>query len=236
MARILTTAISGSQCIGDSLGIINNNYEALDTAVYALSTNTILLSSTATTTPTLLTSTTSYPWQKRLAIDVNDGSITSAKIASGVSFTGNLTGNVVGVASQATTLVTASAGPAPVYGCRAWVNFDGTKNAAGIPDTNNTNRYIRSSGNVSSVVRTGIGLYTVTFTTAMSDANYVVTGNTSQTTVNTNNGQVVLFSINGTGANTLQAPTASSFKVSAVNNNGTNGGDYDYVCLTVFGN
>jgi hypothetical protein len=82
MPRILTTPISGSQCIGDSLPIINNNYEALDTVVYALSTNTISPSSTATITPILLPSTTSYPWTKQLAADVNDGSITNAKLAN----------------------------------------------------------------------------------------------------------------------------------------------------------
>lgn len=80
MPRFLTTPISGSQCIGDSLPIINNNYEALDTVVYALSTNTIAVSSTATVTPVLLPSTTSFPWTKTLAANVNDGSITTAKL------------------------------------------------------------------------------------------------------------------------------------------------------------
>jgi hypothetical protein len=93
MARILTTAISGSQCIGDSLIVINNNYEALDTVVYALSTNTISPSSTATVTPTLLDSTTSYPWQKTLAIDVNNSSITPVKLSTGAP-TWNTSGNV----------------------------------------------------------------------------------------------------------------------------------------------
>lgn len=48
------------------------------------------------------------------------------------------------------------------YKCRAWVNFNGTTT----PPT------IRASGNVSSVVRNGIGSYTVNFTTALADANY----------------------------------------------------------------
>lgn len=52
------------------------------------------------------------------------------------------------------------------YGCRAWVNFDGTGTPA-----------IRSSGNVSSITDNGTGDYTVNFTTAMPDTNYtVVTG------------------------------------------------------------
>jgi hypothetical protein len=47
------------------------------------------------------------------------------------------------------------------YGCRAWVNFNGTGTVA-----------IRGSGNVSSITDNGTGLYTVNFTIAMPDANY----------------------------------------------------------------
>jgi hypothetical protein len=53
-------------------------------------------------------------------------------------------------------------GTAPVYACRAWVNFDGTTS----PGT------IRASGNVSSVTKNGTGDYTINFATAMPDANY----------------------------------------------------------------
>lgn len=59
-------------------------------------------------------------------------------------------------------------GSAPVYACRAWVNFNGTGTVA-----------IRASGNVSSITDNGVGDYTVNFATAMPDANYavLVTGN-----------------------------------------------------------
>jgi hypothetical protein len=50
------------------------------------------------------------------------------------------------------------------YKCRAWVNFNGTGTVA-----------IRASGGVSSITDNGTGNYTVNFTTAMPDANYVVT-------------------------------------------------------------
>jgi hypothetical protein len=57
-------------------------------------------------------------------------------------------------------------GTAPLYMCRAWVNFNGTGTVA-----------IRASGNVSSITDNGAGDYTVNFTTAMPDANYsCVTG------------------------------------------------------------
>jgi len=52
-------------------------------------------------------------------------------------------------------------GSAPVYACRAWVNFDGTGTVS-----------IRASGNVSSITDNSTGNYTVNFTIAMPDANY----------------------------------------------------------------
>jgi hypothetical protein len=54
-------------------------------------------------------------------------------------------------------------GTAPLYMCRAWVNFNGTGTVA-----------IRASGNVTSITDNGVGDYTVNFTTAMPDANYSV--------------------------------------------------------------
>jgi hypothetical protein len=68
---------------------------------------------------------------------------------------------------------------ATAYGCRAWVNFNGTGTVA-----------IRGSGNVSSITDNGVGDYTVNFTTAMPDVNYSVVmassvdGNYNQTGVN----------------------------------------------------
>ena len=56
---------------------------------------------------------------------------------------------------------------ATAYGCRAWVNFNGTGTVA-----------IRASGNVSSITDNGTGDYTMNFSTSMTDANYCV-----QTTV-----------------------------------------------------
>lgn len=52
---------------------------------------------------------------------------------------------------------------ATAYGCRAWVNFNGTGTVS-----------IRNSGNVSSITDNGTGDYTVNFITAMPDANYSV--------------------------------------------------------------
>lgn len=67
------------------------------------------------------------------------------------------------------------------YSCRAWVNFDGTRDTTGAVSTANTNRLIRASGNVTSVLRNAAGDYTITFTTAMTDVNYSVSAITGAT-------------------------------------------------------
>ena len=54
---------------------------------------------------------------------------------------------------------------ATAYGCRAWVNFNGTGTVA-----------IRASGNVSSITDNGVGDFSVNFATAMPDANYSTCG------------------------------------------------------------
>jgi hypothetical protein len=79
---------------------------------------------------------------------VQDGIVTDAKL--------NLTAN-----SQEIKDALNAGGSAPIYACRAWVNFDGTGTVA-----------IRASGNVSSITDNGTGVYTVNFTTAMPDADY----------------------------------------------------------------
>jgi hypothetical protein len=61
-------------------------------------------------------------------------------------------------------------GSAPLYACRAWVNFNGTGTVA-----------IRASGNVTSITDGGTGNYTVNFTTSMSATNYAVVGTGSRT-------------------------------------------------------
>jgi len=72
--------------------------------------------------------------------------------------TGNTTGNVT--SSQVAGALNAT-GSAPLFACRAWVNFNGQGTVA-----------IRASGNVSSITDNGTGDYTVNFTTVMQDDNY----------------------------------------------------------------
>jgi hypothetical protein len=92
-----------------------------------------------------------------------DGIVTTAEVADA-----NIT---------AAKLNGAQTGTAPIYGCRAWVNFDGTRNEADTgASTNGANVKIRASGNVTSVLKNAVGIYTVTFVTAMPDANYAYVG------------------------------------------------------------
>jgi hypothetical protein len=88
-------------------------------------------------------------------------------------------GTITGAATLATTVASPTfttpninsaqfatvSGTAPIYPCRAWVNFNGQGTVA-----------IRASGNVSSITDNGTGDYTANFTTAMPDADYTVAG------------------------------------------------------------
>jgi hypothetical protein len=148
--------------------------------------------------------------------------VTAATLtASGI--TANLTGN-----ADTATKLAGTTGSAPSYACRAWVNFDGTRDTTGALSTANTNRLIRASGNVTSVLRNGTGDYTVTFTTAMSDANYsiLLTGDTQGTTT-TNGGNYACLSRNA-------RPSTSSFRFET--SDATNFKDVLQGNVAIFGN
>ena len=74
-------------------------------------------------------------------------------------------------------------GSAPIFGARAWVNFDGSRKSDGTAVKDNTNRFIRGSGNINYVLRTAVGKYTVVFNTPLQDENYALFGSS---TLNTN--------------------------------------------------
>jgi hypothetical protein len=98
------------------------------------------------------------------------------------------------------TVATVS-GTAPLYMCRAWVNFNG----AGTPA-------IRGSGNVSSITDVNVGNFAINFTTAMVDANYCPTA----TAEDILNGNFVSGAIS-------PAPTTASFTFYVVNASGVIG-------------
>jgi hypothetical protein len=134
----------------------------------------------------------------------DDGDVT---LAADLSVTGNssVTGNLLFNSGFG------SAGTA--YGCRAWVNFDGTGTPA-----------IRESGNVTSITDNGAGNYTVNFTTAMPDADYAMVASTQQGT--------------GTAVYSVQkldsvAPATSSIQIVS-KLQGTGPSDQAYIFVSIF--
>ena len=97
-------------------------------------------------------------------------------------------------------------GTAPIYPCRAWVNFNGTGTVA-----------IRASGNVSSITDNGTGAYVVNFTTAISDTNYSVTADCS-----------------GTSFVRLNTLNTGNIDITTLSTNGVSGQDTSIVCLAIF--
>jgi hypothetical protein len=120
-----------------------------------------------------------------------DASVTNIKLASGIDASKLTTGTlpIARIADDAVTndklSLAANAGEIkkainadndpPIYACRAWVSFNATKDSSGAASSANTTRQIRGSGNVASVLRNAAGDFTITFTTAMPDANYATT-------------------------------------------------------------
>lgn len=155
---------------------------------------------------------------------INDGAVTTAKIALGAVITEDLADGAV----TAAKLNGGQSGSAPIYGCRAWVNFDGLRNASGGSDTLNTNRFIRSSGNVTSVLRNGLGDYTITFTTAMANANYSVVATTGTTGTSTN--ALIAYELN------IGSRSVSFVRIAVGNNEIDQFGDAPQICVQVFGN
>jgi hypothetical protein len=109
---------------------------------------------------------------------------------------------------------------ATAYGCRAWVNFNGTTAS---PST------IRGNGNVSSITKNGTGDYTVNFSTSLVDTNYV-----AQVNVSPSFGVSQPYAANMFASTTAEvAPSVSSFRFFT---GPSSGGTFDpkYVLVSVF--
>lgn len=104
-----------------------------------------------------------------------------------------------------------ASGSAPIYACRAWVNFNGTGTVA-----------IRASGNVSSITDSAVGQYVVNFTTAMQDAFYAV------------HAQVGNLDATGLNGETFVRNFATTSITVFVNNSSGAGADYTAVSVSVF--
>jgi hypothetical protein len=145
--------------------------------------------------------TASQNWQ----IDNNSGEFrwfTPGVVRMALDSSGNLKFNS-GYGSAATS-----------YGCRAWVNFNGTGTVA-----------IRASGNVSSITDNGNGQYTVNFTNAMPDVNYAATFN--------GNGNSDSFGSGGRQYSMIRTRATNSVQLNTIDEGG-NQTDPSYVGLSIF--
>jgi hypothetical protein len=97
------------------------------------------------------------------------------------------------------------------YGCRAWVNFNGTGTVA-----------IRASGNVSSITDNGTGDYTVNFSTAMPDANFSAVPQAGEISGSNNNSNTRVLAISTTTTRIGVKNADFSFA------------DYDLISLAIF--
>ena len=137
-------------------------------------------------------------------------------------------GTITGAATLATTVASPTfttpninsaqfatvSGTAPIYPCRAWVNFNGTGTVA-----------IRASGNVTSITDNGTGDYTVNMTTAMPDANYSFVGMAQDSATK--------MSIAGNAGGV--APTTTAVRVNTSSGNaGTSLLDSAFVSISIF--
>jgi len=186
--------------------------------------------------------------KNRMTLD-NFGSLGIGTSTPGASLDVNGTLKVSGEITHGSAPVTVPSGTAPVFGARAWVTFNTLQNSNNADDTTPTNRRIYGSGNVSSVRRMVSGpngtanlRFKITFTTAMPNANYAVTGMATQyqNTNSTGNILVLHTSTNDApGTNVPTHKTVDSFDIILANssNPAANNAGYDnnYVSVVVFG-
>jgi hypothetical protein len=109
---------------------------------------------------------------------------------------------------------------ATAYGCRAWVNFNGTGTVA-----------IRSSGNVSSITDNGTGDYTMNFTNAMPDVNYGVATAINNGDTNSARYNMNIYASSQGGAPTLMS--TSQLRVLCGVTHTTGVSDHNVVCISI---
>jgi hypothetical protein len=106
---------------------------------------------------------------------------------------------------------------AVAYGCRAWVNFNGTTNTGGFCT-------IRASGNVTSVADNGTGDYTVNFTSDMPDANFAHSGSGGKLTT----GSIADIDVSRVNS------SASNIRIETVRGSSNTVTDFEYIAVAIF--
>ena len=144
--------------------------------------------------------------------ELANGSVTAAKLnVVGNGTAGQfLASDGDGSFSWGDSGITTTTGSAPYYAARAFVVFNGSGT-------------ILSQGNVSGVSRTSTGNYTITFSTAMPDANYAICGTAINKTVP---GTTII------AGNTV--PSAGSMTIQVRNTSSGVLQNVDLISITVF--
>jgi hypothetical protein len=161
-----------------------------------------------------------------------DANVTAEKLASNAVETAKIADDAVtndklslaANAGEVKKALNADNAP-PIFACRAWVNFDGTKDTTGAASTENTNRLIRGSGNVASVLRNGVGDYTMTFTTAMPDVNYAATAISQRSDKNDETNVSIKQGV---------SPSTATLRIAARTPSSAAAQDPSIVCVQVF--
>lgn len=111
-------------------------------------------------------------------------------------------------------------GTAPLYTCRAWVNFNGTGTVA-----------IRASGNVSSISDLAVGSFAVNMATALPDVNYSATVSLSSAfgVASTSGAQ-----LNTSSVGTQVSPTTTAMTFTCLNIAGSANVDPNFVNVAIF--
>jgi hypothetical protein len=117
----------------------------------------------------------------------------------------------------------AQTGSAPIFGTRAWVNFNGK----GTVGTN-------ASGNVSSITDNAVGIYTVNFTTSLPDGNYSVSGFSVALDVgNATGASMVTLHPSGTSTFLPSVKTSAAVKIITGNSNTGTPTDSGDISITI---
>lgn len=122
--------------------------------------------------------------------------------------------NVINTSLEVAKANLNASGAAPIYACRAWVNFNGTGTVA-----------IRASGNVSSITDNGTGIHTVNLLIAIQDADYCAIASGSYQNAGTGNLAITL--------DAERTQTSSSAHIRCQNSAGLED-DLELVTLSIF--